>query len=78
MKVLAAPNARLDVRMRLAQTGDVDEQAVPDVDPACVDDVEAVASFALGRGRVDVEEVISRYGVVVIGVLVHRAVHVFG
>lgn len=78
MIILTAPNAGLNVRVCLAQTGDVDEQAVPDVDPACVDDVEAVASFALGSRRVDVEEVISLDGVVVVGVVVHRPVHVFG
>lgn len=78
MIVLAAPNAWLNVRMSLAQTGDVDVQSVPHVDPACVDDVETIASFTLRRERVDVKKIVSFNVVLLVGVVVRRTVHVFG
>lgn len=68
MVVLTAPDARLAIGVCLRETGDVDEEAVPDVDPAGVDDILAVAALALPDPRVDVEEVSSSYFPVVGGI----------
>lgn len=64
MEILAAPDARLGIRLCLAEPRDVDEEAVARVDPAGVDDVPAVAAVALPDPGVDVEEVFARRGAV--------------
>lgn len=72
--VLTADNPRRQIRMRLAQAGDVDVQSVAGVDPARVDDVLSVAALALAGPGVDVEQVGPRTGERRGGVVVQRAV----
>ena len=66
MKILATPEARECLWVRLAETCDIDVEAGVHVDPARVDDVEPIAKFSLGPMWVDIEEVCSRNGAVTV------------
>lgn len=57
MLVLTAPDTGT-VDLALAQTGDVDEHAVGDIDPARIDNVHGIASVEIHVVGVDVEEVL--------------------
>ena len=43
--------------MRLTQPGDVDVQAVVDIDPPCVDDVHTISAVPFHRGGINIEKV---------------------
>lgn len=67
MVVLAGPHAGLVIWVGLRQACDVNVQAVGDVNPPGVNDVEPVASFSLDAGGVDVKEVSLAHGRIVVG-----------
>jgi len=75
VEILTTPDARLCRRVRLTQARDVDEQAIPDVDPAGIDHILAVPTHALDVVRVHVEEVLALDLGAVIG---HKGVVVHG
>ena len=79
VEVLAAPYSRLRARIHFAQTCDVNEQAVPYIDPACIDEVLPIAPDARNMVWVDIKQVIpGEFGPVWIdaGVGVHRHVQI--
>ena len=67
MIVFASPHSRLIIRVRFRKPRDIDVQAVLDVDPSRIDDVETISTLSFYAGRVDVEEVGAAHGWVVRG-----------
>lgn len=57
MEVLALEDARFCFGVDFADARDVDVEAIPHIDPACVDDVLPLAAVAPAGVRVDVEQV---------------------
>lgn len=83
MQVLATQDTRKDVRMRLAETGDIDVQAVSNIDPPGVDYVEAIAPDPFRVMWVHVEKICSVHVLVFkrgpgCGIRVERVVHMCG
>lgn len=78
MEVLALEDSGFGFRVELADARDIDVEAVAHVDPACVDDVLALAAVSLPGVRVDVEQVLTQGLVVFGGVMADCVVEVVG
>lgn len=70
MIVLAHPHPGLVIRVRFRQSGDIDVQSVAGIDPPGIDDIIAVATFALLDGRVYIEQVGAFHGYFFVGLVV--------
>ena len=57
MVILALQNPWLSLGVQLAQAGDIDVQAIANIDPAGVDDVLPVTGGPMNDPGIDVEEV---------------------
>jgi len=68
--ILATPNARVFVRLRLTQSCYVNVQAVAYVDPPRIDNIHTVAALALEEPRIDIEEVVARNAVGLVDIMV--------
>ncbi len=63
--VLAVQYARVSIRLRLRNTGDVDEESVPNVNPPRINNVHPISSHSLPDPWIDIEQVLALHGTVV-------------
>lgn len=72
--ILAAPYPREDVWLCFAEPSNVNEKPVPYINPPRIDDVHAIAAYALDHPGVDVKQVLALHLAVCRGVLVSRLI----
>ena len=78
MVILATPHPGLIIRMRLAETGDINVESVPDIDPSRINNVVAVPSFTFVTRGIDIQQVRPLHvGIIGRSIVVHCAIVVF-
>ena len=64
MVILATPYPWDEIRVRLAQSSNVNKQSSLNIDPSGIDDVLAIPSTSFGRAWVDVEQIVTLFGLI--------------